>query len=75
MNVRPDVLRGVVIDDTFDPVDINASGGCVSADQPTGHGGNYLDFIMFLWALLENNHNKSDMGTESCTSVLHRFKS
>lgn len=36
VDVRPDVLRRVVIDDTFDPVDVDASGRCVCADQPAG---------------------------------------
>lgn len=34
MNVGPDVLRRVIVDHTFDSVDIDASGSCVCADQP-----------------------------------------
>lgn len=36
MNVRPDVLRCVIIHHTFDPVDVDAPGSCVCADQPSG---------------------------------------
>lgn len=36
VNVRPDVLWRVVIHNTFDPVDVDASCGCVCADQPSG---------------------------------------
>lgn len=36
VNVRPDVLWCVIIHNTFDPVDVDASGSCVCADQPSG---------------------------------------
>lgn len=35
VDVRPDVLRCVIIHNTFDPVDVDASGSCVCTDQPS----------------------------------------
>lgn len=36
VDVRPDVLRSVVINDTFNSFDVDSSGRSVSADQPAG---------------------------------------
>lgn len=34
MNVGPDELRGIVVYNIFHPLNVNASGSCVSAYQP-----------------------------------------
>lgn len=36
VDVCPDVLRSVVINDAFNSININSSGRSVSADQPVG---------------------------------------
>lgn len=36
VDVRPDVLRSIVINDTFNSFNIDSSGCSISADQPAG---------------------------------------
>lgn len=36
VDVRPDVLRSIVIDDAFNSFNIDSSGCSISADQPAG---------------------------------------
>lgn len=36
VDVRPDVLWGVIINDTFNSININPPGGSIRADQPGG---------------------------------------